>query len=511
MSDISQSNKRIAKNTMFMYIQFFVNLAIGLYTSRVVLQVLGVSDYGLYAVVGGILTMFTFLSSSLGGATTRFLNFEMGMRDGDVNRAFNINVVLHLFFALLVFIAAETGGLFYIFKYLVVEEGKLGDAVFVFEVAIITACLGINNTPFNALFRAKEKFGFLAVLDIAQVLIRLGLIVMLKFYNGNSLRLYALIMSFTTVSSFIVFRIYANHHWAEIIKYKFIRGWHYYKEVLVFGWWNLLSTLAVMARTSGSDMLLNAFFGTAVNGAYALSRSVADYAINVSSHFEGASAPQITQSYSGNDMNRCSYLVNKMGKISLLLYLAVFFPLYIELDFVLHLWLGVVPDGVLVLCKINLILGLVSLTSSGLVTYINATGKIVWFKILMSSLLIICIPVGYILFKLGLPYYILPILFIVADIIHRVFQFILLRKITNYNVMSYIKEAYIRPFIIVAIMSLVLYLYGFLGIGLTPVAKTLAIVFCFMLTAILVLFIGLKTNERTKVVSFVTNKLHHGK
>lgn len=508
MSGLSQSNKRIAKNTMFMYVQFFVNLAIGLYTSRVVLQVLGVSDYGLYAVVGGVLSMFTFLSSSLGGATTRFLNYEMGLKEGDINRAFNINVVLHLFFALLVFVAAEIGGLFYIFNYLVVEEGRLGDAVFVFEVAIITACLGINNTPFNALFRAKEKFGFLAILDIVQVLIRLGLIVMLKFYDGNSLRLYALIMSFTTLSSFIVYRIYANHHWSDIIKFKFIRGWHYYKEVLVFGWWNLLSTLAVMARSSGSDILLNAFFGTAVNGAYALSRSVADYATNVSSYFEGASVPQITQSYSGNDMSRCSYLVNKMGKISLLLYLAVFFPLYIELDFVLHLWLGEVPDGVLLLCKINLILGFVSLTSSGLVTYINATGKIMWFKILMSSLLILCLPVGYFLFKIGLPYYILPILFIVADIIHRVFQFILLKKITNYDSMSYIKEAYTRPFIIIVIMILVLYMYDLSGLGSTPFAKLLAIGFCFILTASLVLFIGLKPNERKKVISFITNKLH---
>lgn len=506
MGEISQSNKRIAKNTMYMYIQFFVNLAVGLYTSRVVLQVLGVSDYGIYSVVGGILTMFTFLSGSLAGATTRFLNYEMGLKDGDVNRAFNINVVLHLFFALIVFMAAETAGLYYIFKYLVVEEGKLGDAVFVFEVAIITACLGINNTPFNALFRAKEKFGFLAVLDITQVLIRLGLIVLLKFYDGNSLRLYSLIMSFTTVSSFIVYRIYSNQHWTEIIKFRFICGWHYYKNVLVFGWWNLLSTLAVLARFSGCDIMFNYFFGTAINGAYALSRSVADYATNASSYFEGASVPQITQSFSSNDHSRCNYLVNKMGRMTLLLYLAVFFPLYIELDFVLHLWLGQVPDGVLLLSRINLISGFVSLTSSGLVTYINATGKIMWFKILMSSFLILCLPVGYVMFKMGMPYYVLPILFIVADAVHRVFQFVLLKKITNYDIVSYIKEAYIRPFSIIMIMSAVLYLYSFFNIGTTLFIKLIAIGLCFLMTAALVMYVGLLPNEREKAVYFVLNK-----
>lgn len=508
MSNNSQSNKRIAKNTMFMYIQFFVNLSVGLYTSRLVLQILGVSDYGLYAVVGGILTMFTFLSSSLSGATTRFLNYEMGAKDGDVNRAFNINVVLHLVFALIVFVAAEIGGLYYIYNYLNVEDGKLGDAVFVFEIAILTCCLGINNTPFNALFRAKEKFGFLAVLDIVNVLVRLGLIIMLKFYEGNSLRLYAIIMSFTTVNAFIIYRIVAKRHWAEIIRFQFVRGWHYYKNVLVFGWWNLLSTLAVMARSSGSDMLLNAFFGTAVNGAYALSRSVADYASNAASYFEGASVPQITQSYSANDHSRCQYLVNKMGRISLLLYLLVFFPLYIELDFVLHLWLGEVPDGVLLLCRINLILGFVSLTSSGLVTYINATGKIMWFKILMSTLLILCIPVGYLLFKMGLPYYILPILFIIADVIHRFFQFILLKKITQYDVASYIKEAYKRPAIIIVVMSAVLYAYGISGLGATVIAKIIAIGGCFVLTGSLVLFVGMTKSERQHVYSFVKQKIH---
>lgn len=508
MTDNTQSNKRIAKNTMFLYVQFFVNLAIGLYTSRVVLQVLGVSDYGLYAVVGGILGMFSFLSSSLGGATTRFLNFEMGAKDGDVNRAFNINVILHLLFALIVFAAAEAGGLYYIYNYLQVEDGKLGDAVFVFEVAIITCCIGINNTPFSSLFRAKEQFLFLTLLDIFNVVVRLGLIIMLKYYDGNSLRLYVIIMSFTNVSSFVIYRIVAKKRWPEIIMYRFIRGWHYYKNVLVFGWWNLLSTLAVMARTSGSDMLLNSFFGTAVNGAYALSRTVADYVINVSSHFEGASAPQITQSYSANDQSRCSYLVNKMGRISLLLYLLVFFPLYIELDFVLHLWLGEVPDGVLLLCKINLILGFVSLTSSGLVTYINATGKIMWFKILMSTLLIACIPIGYLLFKMGLPYYVLPILFIVADVVHRVFQFFLLKKITGYDVINYIKSAYTRPIIIIIVMSAVLYLYGLTGLGVTTTTKLLAIAICLLMSASLVLFVGFTKSERTRIYSFVQQKLN---
>lgn len=508
MSEVhGTENKRIAKNTGYMYIRFFVTLIVGLYTSRVVLAVLGVSDYGLYSVVGGILAMFTFISGSLGQATARFLNFEMGKADGDINRIFNINVTANVAMAVAIFLIGEIGGLFYIYNYLNVEPDRISDAVFCFETALIVSCIGIVNTPYSSLFMAKEQFGFLSVLDIVNTIIRLGLVILLQYVNGNLLRLYALIMVVTTANTFIIYHVVAYRRWPDIIKYRFIKGWKNYKEVLSFGWWNLLSTMAQTVRSSGSDMLVNAFCGTAVNGAYAVGRTVSRYAIIVTTYFDSASTPQITQTYSAKDTQRCSYLVNKIGRIVLLLFALIFFPVWIELDFVLHVWLKDVPEGVLLLTQLNLILAYVSVTSGGLVTLINASGKIKWFKILISSFFLFCLPVGYILLKAGLPYYILLIVFIVADFFHRVIQFVLVKKILNYDVVGYMKEAYIRPGIVIIVMSLLLYLYSLMGISVTILQKIFAITICFVITLILVFFIGLKKGERNKILAAVSARI----
>lgn len=507
MPSISQSNKRIAKNTFYMYVRFFVTVLVGLYTSRVVLQVLGVSDYGLYNVVGGILALFSFLSSSLGGATARFLNYEMGKVDGDVNKAFNINLALHIAMAIVIFVFAEIGGLFYIHNYLVVEEGKLDDAIFVYQISILVSCLGIINTPYSSLFSAKEKFKFLAVVDIANILIRLGLIISLLYYKGNVLRIYAVIMAFTTLSNFVIYHVVAKSKWPEIISFKFVRGWNHYKEVLVFSWWNLLSTIAVMVRSSGSDMLINSFFGTAVNGAYAISRNVTNYVLSFTSYFEGASAPQITQSFSAGDQSRCSYLVNKLGRINLLLFLIILFPLYIELDFVLHIWLGEVPDGVLLLCKLNLALAFVSLTSSGIVTLINAYGDIKWFKIAFSSFFVLCVPVCYVLYKLGLPYYVILVLFIIADLSHRIVQFILVRKLIKYDIKSYLKESYTRPAIILLIMAALFLMYSRLLTVVNPFLKAGVIFLASIIACALVYSIGLTKTEKNKLVNLIKSRV----
>lgn len=507
MENHSDDNKKIAKNTGYMYIRFFVTLIVGLYTSRVVLSVLGVSDFGLYSVVGGILGMFTFISNSLGLATARFLNYEMGKPDGDVNRIFSINISAHVAMAAVILVLGEIGGLYYIYNYLNVDPNRIPDAVFCFESALIVACLGITNTPYSSLFMAKEKFGFLSALSIINILIRLGLVISLQFVSGNVLRLYALIMVITTVNTFVIYHFVAHKRWPEIIKFRLIRGIKNYKEVLSFGWWNLLSTMAETVRQSGSDMLINFFCGTAINGAYTIGRTVSQHVITITTFFNSTSSPQIIQAYSANDETRYSYLVNKIGRVIILLFAIVFFPLWIELDFVLHVWLGEVPEGVLLLSKLNLILAYVSITSGGIHTLINAAGRIKWFKIVMSSFFILCLPIGFVLLKVGLPYYVILLLFIVADIFHRGVQLVLVKSILNYDIVSYIKEAYIRPLIVILIMSTLLFVYSQSNFGVDVWHKLMAIVVCLLITSIVVFYIGLKKNERRKIVTVLNNKL----
>lgn len=510
MSQISDNNKKIAKNTIFIYFRLFTTMIIGLYSSRIVLQVLGVSDFGIFSVVGGVLAMFTFITASLGAATSRFFNVEMGKEHGDVNKIFNVNQLLHIVLAAIIFVLAETIGLWYIYNKLVLPEGKLVDALFVYQVSIVTICLGIINEPYSSLFSAHEKFGFLTTFDIANTLFRFVCVLALLYLPGNSLRYYSIIMSLTTINTFLVFHVYAAHKWPQIIKLRFIKGWSNYKPLLSFSGWNLLSTVSFMARSSGSDLLLNSFFGTAVNGAYAISRSVNNYVSTFAANFDVASGPQIIQSYSSGNTERCNYLVNKLGRFSLLLFEVIFFPLYIELDFILHLWLGNVPDGVLTFCQINLILCGISLSCGGFSQLISASGKIKWFKIEISSFFLVCIPIGYVLFKLGYSQYSLLIMFIIADLLQRAVQMVLLKTVLNFDSIQYMKEAYVKPIIIAIIMSVLLFGYSCLDITNTFV-RLLSIVACFIITTAIVYYIGLTSGEKTKVVSMLKNKiLKHG-
>lgn len=496
---MESANKRIAKNTIYMYIRLFATMVIGLYTSRLVLEILGVSDYGLFAVVGGVLAMFTFISSSLSSATSRFLNAEMG-RNGDLNATYNINFLLHLCLAAIIFVLAESIGLWYVCHHLNVMPGRLADAVFVYQVSIFTACLGIVNSPCQSLFTAHERFGFIALLDIVNSIIRLGCILMLSLYQGSmALRLYSIIFSLTTVNSFVIYHIEANREWKNIIKCKWVRGLRRYREVLNFGGWNLLATLSYMARSSGSDLVLNSFFGTSVNGAFAISKSVRQYTEELSTKFDGASASQIIQSYAAGNQVRYTYLANKIGRINILLFEMIAFPLLMELDFVLHLWLGKVPDGALQFTYLNILVGGVSLTASGIYNIINASGKIMWFKINTSFFFLMCVPLGWLLFKMGYPAYSMLFLFLVADIVQRMVQLCLLRSILKYDSLDYVRKAYFRPAIIALLMAFVLYgrslmhiegaLLHFISIG---VALTFGILLIFLL--------GLTSDERLLVV-----------
>lgn len=500
----SYSNKRIALNTIYMYIRLFVTMAIGLYTSRVVLLILGVSDYGLFNIVGGVLALFGFITGSLGAATSRFLNAEMGKSNGDVNKAFNINQTLHVIFACIIFILAETIGLWYVYNKLQVEPGKLSDAVFIYQITIFTTCAGIINTPCSSIFSAKEKYAFTSSLDIINTVIRLLCVIAMQYYNGNSLRFYTIIMSLTTVNNFIIYHWLAVRWWPEIVKLRFVRGWENYKPILSFGSWNLLSTASMMARNSGSDLIINAFFGTATNGAFAISKSVTTYVMNFSSNFDGASGPQIIQSYNAGDMERCNYLVNKMGRFSLLLFEFVLFPLWIELDFILHLWLKVVPEGVLLLCQLNLILAAVALTCGGISLLITASDKIKWFKINISFFFLLCLPVGIFIYKLGAPAYTMMLLFIAADVIQRIIQLILLKKILKFDSWSYVKEAYVRPFLIAIIMGLLLYCYSIFQIE-QPILKILSIFICGCVSTMLLLAVGFTSTERNIVIRKLKN------
>jgi len=501
-------NGLIARNTLVVYVRLMVTTAVGLLTSRFVLQALGVSDYGLYNVVGSIIGLFAFISASLSTTTIRFLNYEKGKVDGDMNRMFNICNVLHIGLAILLFLLFQLCGIWYINHYLNAAPGKYADAMFVFQVSTVACCLGIMNVPYSSLYNVHEKFLFPAALSILNTIVKLLCVLLLLCYTGNRLRLFALAMSLLTISDFVVYHWMSYRNWRSIVKWSFVNEVKSYKEVLSFTNYNMLSTVSKTARSQGSNLLINFFFGTLVNAAYGIAATVSGFVEAFMASFDSAAGPQITQNISAGNTQRVSYLANTIGRICILLSELVLLPLYVEIDFVLRLWLGTPPEGSALFCKIIFLLILVASTSGGIGRVINGSGKIKWFKIQLSFFYLMCIPVGYVLFRHGFPPHWILVLFVLSDMLSRVVQLILLKTVLSFDVAAFIREAYLRPAVVFVLMVFYAMCYRYLDIHSISM-RIVGISMTAIFSAILVYWVGLKGHERARVKRFVVDKFNH--
>ncbi len=503
----SQGNKKIAKNTLLVYGNMMIHMLIGLYTSRLVIHTLGVSDYGLFNVVGGIIGLFTFIFGSLSATTTRFINVEAGKPDGDLNKVFNICNTIHIGIAFIIFIIAEAGGIFYIHHYLNVEPGKEGDAMFIFQLALLSTCLGVMNSPYGSLFNAAENFLFGIVVGLGTKLVQLGLIIFLLHYDGNKVRAYTLMMILPTIASYVVYFAFSKKYWPDIVKWRFVKKDKLYKEALAFNNYNLLSTAALMGRSQGSSMLINFFFGTTVNGAFAVAKSVETYVMSFAGKFDAAAGPQITQNYSAGNMDRVMYLTCRMGKYCLLLMMIAFFPLYAEIPFLLDLWLVEVPEGAVDFCRMTLWVAFVSASGGGIAQVMHASGKIAAFKIAFSTLMLSCLPAGYLMFKAGLPAHWLVGMFAATDAIWRVTQLLFMKKIIGFPISVYVKEAYWPSFKVGLFMACTL-----LFTSLVPINSSTWHACRFVLLLITTIgccgFVGLSKRERVRVLNEIKEKIH---
>lgn len=505
MADHSNDNKRIAKNTLIIYVNLFLNMAIGLVSSRLILQALGVSDFGLYNVAGGVAILFAFISSALASTTYRFVNVEMGKPDGDVNHVFNVCRVLHIALAIMLFLLIEVGGIWYLNRYINIESGKEEDAMFVFQIAAIMMGLGVMNVPYSSLFGANEKFLFSTIVSLAGKLIEFGLVIWLLGYGGNRVRAYAIIMMTSTIIPFIAYHLFSYLRWPDYVKWRLVRDWQCYKEVIVFSSYNFLSGAAGMARSHGCSLLLNYFFGTTVNGAFAIAKSVERHASSFSNRFQGAAGPQVTQSYSSGEYERVYYLTSRIAKYSMLIMLLAFFPLWAEMDFVLHIWLADVPEGTLMFCRLTLLTLYVSVTDGGISQVVDASGKVARFRTWYSVLTLSCIPIGYFVLKAGASPYMLLVLFIVADVIWRIIQFWMAYRILDFPVTQFCRDAYLPIASVSVLMIICLFITSHI-----PLDSTLwhvgRMFFILLLTLASVFVIGLKKSEQIKFLYYIKKR-----
>lgn len=503
MNDIHSKNKKIAVNTIIIYARLIITSIIGLVTVRYVLQALGASDYGLYNVAGGVVAMLNVISAAMQTTTRRYINVEMGKTDGNINKIFNISVVLHIGFSLFLLLIAETVGLYYIFNFLNVEQGRLSDALFVYQISTIVAVIGIMNVPYQGLLTAYENFKSLAVVDIIASLLKIPVIIGLIYYSGNHLRYYAIGMCLISLATFIIYHYICYKKYRDNIKFHFYKDNTLYKEILRFNNYTALGAFSYIGRTQGSNMLINYVFGTFINGLFAIAYQMESYLVLLVNNLSTSFDPQITQSYTAKDFDRCYILVSNTTRYAILIMLLFTFPLFINLEFVLKLWLGTIHSGVLTLCYWALVSLFVRSLTSGIPPLIIATGHIRAFQLSTTILMLVGLPISYFFFQLGFPYQTIIIIMTILDFLSRLFLIILVYKITHLNLLLFLKNTY-KPLIIIMPFLVVFWL---VIKTITPnnILTNLLLTIVSVFYCIIVLYLlGLKKEEK----KIITNKIH---
>ncbi len=506
---MDKCNKRIVFNTGIVYARLIITTIIGLLASRYVLLALGASDYGLYAVVGGIISMLNVLSVAMYTTTQRYINVEMGNPLGNLNKIFNISRLLHIGFAMFFFLIAEIVGVYYICNYLNVVPEKFNDALFIFHISTIAAVVGIINVPYQALLQAKEKFAQIAFIDIVSSVVKLLLIVFLFVIKGNVLRIYAVGMSMLTVLSLLFYNVACAIQWREVIRYKFYRDKKVYKEILVFNNYVALGATSYLSRTQASNMLVNYFFGTLVNAAFAIGYTIENYCMMFISNVGSAAAPQITQNYSNNN-NRAVFLTEVLNKLTIFLTLIVVVPISIELDFILEIWLKNVPDGALLVCHLTLLSTLARVAFGGMDKLVQASGKNKWFQISGSIIQLAVIPIGFILFRIGLPAYSIIVLYICSTIIGSAFSFYLMNKILHFDIKQYAKHVFVPSFRVMCLLVLFVLIYMKINLNFVG-GHIVGMVVGFLVTLMAIYYTGLKASEKDMLKRIVISRIANSK
>lgn len=497
------SNRRIVKNSVLLYIRLVVTMLVGLFTSRFVLSSLGVSDYGLYSVVGGIVSMMAFVNTMMITTTYRFITYEEGKSNGDVNRVFNISLSLHMAAAIVILLIAATVGVYYISNHLVIDDGKLADAYFVFVFSVINVLAEVLGTPFRGLLVANEKYGITVPIEIGTKILVLCTAILLNYIPGNHLRYYAVLITLVHCINPLSYAVYCFNRYYETVRWRFQRDWSLYRSMFNFTGWNSLEVAATVGEGQGSAIIINRFFGTVLNASFGVARQINAVVFMVAQGVGQAVTPQITKSYSAGNKDRASHLVIMASKYSFFMMAIPMLPILLEIDFILNLWLTEVPEFTAIFAKAMLIRSTISTSQYGLGPLIDATGNIKLFKITRSALILLGLPMAYLAFWMGYQAYYIIFIYIGMSLVAFMVNIYMLKVILNFNIKDFILKSTMK-IILVCLFQVPIFLMInlFPATGFRFVAISLSSEIILFVSIYLV---GIENSERKQIIKYVSD------
>ena len=507
MPVIAESNKRIAKNTLFLYCRMLLLMVVHLYTARVVLSALGIDDYGIYNVVGGIVILFSFINGALSSATQRFINYELGRSGTDIVRnVFSVSMNVHLCVAIAVLFLAETIGLWFLNTQMNIAPERMDAARWVFHFSIIATFIRFIQVPYHASVIACEKMSFFAWIGILEAVLLLFNAFLVDNITTDKLKLYSVLVCGVSVVIFFCYKWYCRAK-VEFARYRMIWDKKLFGRLMSFSGWMLLGSAATVGSTQGVNIVLNIFNGVAVNAAMGICNQVNNAVNQFVTNFQTAFSPQIVKLYANGEKAQLQRLVNRASRFSFLLLFALALPLIANMDFILNLWLKEVPQYAAAFCSLILISSLIDSVSKPVGLAIHATGRVKYYNILMSMALSLNIVGAYFLLKSEMSPVSVFFVNVAVTIICFGIRLFLAQRYNAINVLYFFRDSAWR-FVMTAIISAPLPL--FLSQILAGWNRLIITCLSFFVVYVpVVVFIGLTSHERRSLNSSLRSRLFH--
>lgn len=504
--DYTSNNKRIAKNTILLYVRMIVVMAVTIYTSRIVLDLLGAEDYGINNIISGVIVLFSFLNTALLTATQRFLNYYIGTgEDKKVNTIFCMSMNTYLILSVIVLLLGETIGLWFVNTQLNIPENRIYAAQWVYQLTLFQFVFNLIKIPYNASIISYERMDFYAYVSLFEVLAKLITCYVLYVTTFDRLITISILHSMIPVVMLIIYYIFCNRT-LKTTRYRPFWDNKIFKEIFSFSGWTLFGSLANLSAQQGLNILLNIFYGVTVNAAAGIANQVTHAVNNLVSNFQMAYNPQITKAYASNEKERLNNLIIQTSKFAYYLMAIIAIPLFICIDGILNIWLVEVPQYTNTFCQLILVFLLMDAVMMPMVFAVQATGKIRNYQLIMSAVIFLNFPAAYYLLKIGMPPYCVWYVRIAINVIVYFVRVIFLNKVISFPIVCYIKNT-LSPIILVTILTLPIPValnfilphsdIHYLAICLMTVIASLLCIYC----------VGLSKSEKDMVKSALARKI----
>lgn len=508
MSEIKISNNtRIAKNTLYLYIRMGVTMIVQLYTSRVVLNTLGIEDYGIWSIVASFVVAFTFISGPLNSATQRFLSFSIGKNDkSETANIFSMSLNVYLILSLIIIIIVESFGLWFLNSKMDLPYDRIIAANWVFHISLIMLVVGIIQTPYSAVIIANEKMSFYALISIIEISTKLLIVYLIVNSQFDKLKVYAILSLAATILVFICYYIYSRKMFS-CTKYSLFWDSKLFKSLLSFSGWSLFGSVSTMTSTQGLNILLNLFYGVTVNAAMGIANQVNTSVNQFVVNFQVAFQPQIIKSFASGNTDYLNSLINYTAKYSFLLLFAILCPVIFNIDYLLVLWLIDVPIWTAEFCSLMLVSSLIDSISSPLWMTIQATGEIKNYQVVISIIILSTIVFSYILLSLNFEPIIVMEVKVIVSVVSLFARLLFVKSKIGFSIINFAKDILSKLFIVSVVLIVLLFCLRYFLILSNLSYLLISISIFFPIYFVLIYFIVLNNTEKSYLKSIFFSML----